>query len=66
MFWSIGHRLPGGFYGRIGGGTYHCRVDNSTLVRGGSAASGIGTALKLVVFISFMAFLIWCRLRYAP
>jgi hypothetical protein len=19
MFWSVGHRLPGGFYGRVGG-----------------------------------------------
>lgn len=37
MRFSIGHALGWGFYGRAYfGPTYRCRVDSTTLVRGGS------------------------------
>jgi hypothetical protein len=67
MRFYIGHRLPLGFYAGVGFGQYNARqIDHTTLLRGGSAPSGIGTAFKLAGFVSFMAFLIWCRMNYAP
>ena len=64
---SIGHSLPFGGYGRAYFSNYNPRqIDHTTLVREGSAAAEIGTAFKLAMFLGFMAFLIWCRMRYAP
>jgi hypothetical protein len=67
MRFYLSHRLLWGFWGGVAVGSYNARqIDRTTLVRGGSAPSGISTLVKLAIFVGFMCFLAYCRIHYAP